>query len=209
MGSSWLFGLVLLAGCPSTPVKPTPVTEGPDGPIVSTPEPARVESTLVLVNHGAGCSSGHHGALVFREGGTVLAEVAPGDRAEVRILSGMHTITIDDGGALTEHKIVVAPEGSLLAQNCPVDRFRGQALQPLTLVGPAPTCPAGTTIRARAGGLLLELSVGQRYTLFLPRGSHVVRILGASGMKATREATVDLQAGGAEVQLEPCAATRR
>lgn len=166
-------------------------------------------SKLLLVNHGAGCASGHHGALVFREGERTLAEVAPGDRAEVPLPSGPHTIIIDDAGELSERHIDIAPEGSMLAENCPIDRFKGQALQPLTLVGPSTTCPADTTVRARAGGLLIELTVGQRYTLFLPRGSHVIRILGASGMRPTREATVDLEAGGAELQLEPCASTTR
>lgn len=162
--------------------------------------PVVAAAPVTLVNHREACVAGTHTTVAFRHGERVLAELGPGARQSVELPIGSQVIVVDDGEPQPK-TIEVAASGATLSVGCPRsplgDHFQGASLVPLTLIGPdASTCPAGSVVRARAGGLVVALERGERTTLYLPRGGHVVRMLYEP---ATHEATVALGDRGAEL----------
>lgn len=204
------------SGCATTRPIAGPVDVDPGGPPTEPAPPA--VAVLRLANQRAACvASGTDGKLVFAEGDVVLAELAPSERAEVELPLGRHVLSISDGATRSTRTLEIGPDGALAAETCPVpvvsDRFHGPALVPLTLIGPEATCPAEAAIKARAGGLVIELDPGERTILYLPRGSHVVRTYAprdpATGASApSSSTTVDLGEAGAELVLGSCATSQ-
>ncbi|MCC6625497.1 MAG: hypothetical protein IT385_29935 [Deltaproteobacteria bacterium] len=189
----------LLAACASAPPAAPPVDQDSGEGVID------VIATLRLVNPRLACGVP---GLRFTHGDEVLAVLGPDDRAEIALPIGRYVIQVHDGRGAIDHTVDVGPEGATLAPGClpgPYGGpFGGPQLFPLTLVGPDEAC-GPPSVRARAGGLLVELAAGERQVLYLPRATHVVRIL-EDGKKG-RDAVVELGESGAELRLVTCGAT--
>jgi len=187
-----------LAACATAPAGP-PIEQGSGEGVVD------VITTLRLENPRLACGAS---ALRFTHGDQVLAVLGPDDRAEIELPVGRYVIRVHDGRGALDHTIDVGPAGATLSPGCLPDPyggpFGGPRLFPLTLVGPDEAC-GPVSVRARAGGLLVELAPGERTVLYLPPATHVVRIL-EDGKKA-RDARVELAEPGAELRLVTCGAT--
>ncbi len=192
-------GVALLSACASAPTAPAPELV-PDG----HGDQVALMAPLRLTNPRLACGIA---ALRFMRGDELIAVLGPDDRIELAVPVGRHVVTVDDGRGRLDHTVDVPPEGATLSPGCMPGPYGSPGLHPLTLIGPDATCLVASA-RARAGGLLVELGVDERQTLYLPPATHVVRIFGdnESGRRS-RDATVDLTVGGAELPLLQCAGT--
>lgn len=161
---------------------------------VTTHEPVE------LVNHFAGCRAGPRGAATFKLGAETLATLAPGERKIFMLPRGDVSLTIVDGERSETRELSLEGTGPLVIEvGCAPGTPGADGLRPLVLLGAPLACAADAPpVRVRAGGLELEVGPGQAHTVFVPRGSHLVKVGGA-----TR--TVDVGADGAVVPLgAPC-----
>ena len=196
--------LVGADGCATTPTGAPPPL--PSQPIVlpdsrlcaGTPDDPRGErdpacapdgthERVDLVHHLAGCRAGLRGPAEFRllaQGvdptdpaapSQLLATLRAGEKRALSLPRGDVVIAIDQDGHRETHALSLEGSGPVVLEvGC--TSFVG-GLVPLVLEGPHGPCPTDT-VKVRAGGLDLRVGQDQFQTLFLPRGSHVVKIDG-------------------------------
>lgn len=229
-GLAFVLGAALSA-CPSAPERrpdggtkdPVVLTDlelcqGRDGDPAGERDPRCATDAsheqVILMHHAAGCVAGIRGPVDFvleHQGGDapkrqLLATLAPGERKAFQLPRGESEVIIagDDSRPLA-----LGGSGPVtVAVGCGPEVFRGQGLQPLVLLGTELGCVKGQaddTARAatkvRAGGLDFIVGPREAQTLFLPRGSHVLKIAG-------EVRTVELGEGGLTVPLGTCASPR-
>jgi len=159
--------------------------------------PTPTHEPVELVNHLAGCRAGLRGPAEFRLGDQLLAVLRPGESRSFNLPRGDIELTIIDNGRTETRALSLAGSGPVVIElGCGPQVFTS-GLQPLVLEGPFGTCTSADTIKVRAGGLDLEIGPNQVQTLFLPRGSHIVKIAGV-------DRTIELGDGGALVPLSDC-----
>lgn len=159
--------------------------------------PTPTHEPVELVNHLAGCRAGLRGPAEFRLGDQLLATLRPGERKTFNLPRGDLELTIIDNGKTEVRALSLAGSGPISIElGCGPQAFTA-GLQPLVLEGAYGTCTSNDPIKVRAGGLDVEVGPNQVQTLFLPRGSHIVKVAGV-------ERTIELGEGGAFVALSDC-----
>ncbi len=209
-------GLVLAAagGCattgtataPSAPSGPSVIADSrlcagtdddPKGERDPACAPTPTHEPVELVNHLAGCRAGLRGPAELRLGDQLLAILRPGERKTFSLPRGDIELTIIDNGRTETRALSLAGSGPVVVElGCGPESF-GAGLQPLVLEGAHGRCTSTDAIKVRAGGLDLEVGPGQVQTLFLPRGSHIVKVGGVGR-------TIELGDAGARVPLSDC-----
>jgi hypothetical protein len=204
-----VIALATLSGCassgPPAPRPPEPKVIADRRLCVGTPDDPKAErdpacasdethEAVELVHHRAGCRAGLRGPATFRVGEQLLATLRPGERKSLRLPRGDVELIVDADGRRETRALSLAGAGPVVVElGCGPERFLARGLQPLLIEGPRGGC-ADAPVPVRAGGLVLAVGPDQVQTLFLPRGSHVVKVGGI-------ERTVELGEGGAIVPL--------
>lgn len=203
--------LGLATGCATTGTAPAPTAppvindtrlcvgtdDDPKGERDPACAPTPTHEPVVLVSHLAGCRAGQRGPAEFRLGDQLLTTLRPGERKAFNLPRGDVELTILDNGKTETRALSLQGSGPVVIElGCGPEVFTA-GLQPLVLEGAHGACTINDAIKVRAGGLDLEVGPGQFQTLFLPRGSHIVRVAGV-------DRTVELGAGGAFVPLSDC-----
>ena len=161
-----------------------------------TPKPDATHETVELVNHIAGCRAGTRGPAEFRIGERVLATLSPGESKALVLPHGEVEITITEDGTSETRALSLGGSGPVQVElGCAPRSFDVRGVQPLVLEGP--TCGDPDGIKVRAGGLELEVARGRFQTLFLPRGTHILKVAGV-------ERTITLDLGGSVIPLGNC-----
>lgn len=160
------------------------------------PKPDPTHETVELINHIAGCRAGQRGAAEFRIGDRLVATLNPGESKALVLPHGEVEIAITEDGKTETRALSLGGSGPVQVElGCAPRSFDARSVQPLVLEGP--TCGDADSIKVRAGGLDLEVARDRFQTIFLPRGTHVVRVAGSD-----RIITLDL--GGSTIPLGNC-----
>lgn len=180
--------LTALGGCPAvvTPeVRPTP-----DVSVTGDPTPTGT-GPLTVHYRPIACAGGSLFPARVLVAGAVVAEVAPGSEARLEVALGAVQVVAGD----TTEVAQVTASGAEVTLGCVLETFRGAGLQPLTVVAPEARCTALGAVRVRAGGPSRQLVRGERWTVLVPRGNHVVRFRFEGEGEREREATVAIGDG--------------
>jgi len=219
--------LAALSGCPSAPQRkpddakkePTLLTDaqlcqGGSGDPAGEQDPRCAADAsherVILVHHAAGCQAGLRGPVDFvlerRDGDEVkrqvLATLAPGERKVFQLPRGESEVIVAGDDA---RPLALGGAGPVTVEvGCGPEAFRGRGLQPLVLFGAELSCSrkdgealATAPIKVRAGGLDLVVGPREAQTIFLPIGSHLIKVAGE-----TR--TIEVGEGGLTVPLGTC-----
>jgi len=152
--------------------------DDPQGELDPACAPTPTHQQVELVNHLAGCRAGLRGPAEFRLGDQLLVTLRPGERKTFNLPRGDVELTIIDSGKSETRALSLAGSGPVSVElGCGPQAFTA-GLQPLVLEGAHGTCTSNEPIKVRAGGLDVEVGPNQVQTLFLPRGSHIVKIAG-------------------------------
>lgn len=161
-----------------------------------TPKPDRTHETVELVNHIAGCRAGTRGPAEFRIGERLVATLNPGESKALVLPHGDVEIIISEDGKTETRALSLGGSGPVQVElGCAPRSFDARGVQPLVLEGP--TCGDAESIKVRAGGLDLEVARDRYQTLFLPRGTHLLKVAGA-------ERIITLDLGGSVIPLGNC-----
>lgn len=178
--------------------------------------PGRAALRVAHVAHG--CAPGLRGPVAVTLGGRAVAEVPPGEEATAFVPTGALIFDVaTDGGAegCSGGRVAatVADDGGDLAIGWSPRVHRAAGLAPLSVLGPAASCPDDVRREVRAGGIDVALGPGEAYTLYVPPGRHRVTVIDSTGGadehsdRVARDVALEVGAEGGLVPARACDAT--
>jgi|GEM_PF-2810155 len=157
------------------------------------PAPGRVE---VVVTHTPwGCRPGEVGVARLAVDGEPFAQVSPGRRVTRLLSPGRVTVRVEpSGGERRDVEVDIDADGGEIQVGCAPVEVAGARVAVLAALGPAASCPRGSTRTVAAAGTSATLGPGEAYTFVLPPGRARVVTRDDGGAPVAR--WLDLVAGG-------------